>query len=105
MSRLGEERRARVLAGLYMARSDGELFVRQAAVHVWKVIVSNTPRTLREIMPVLFSLLLSCLAAEEEEKRKVRLEDLCAAQKLTTNLWLPTSHSALSSAGGRKHAR
>lgn len=68
---LGVERRNRVLAGLYMGRSDTQLVVRQASLHVWKIVVSNTPRTLREILPTLFGLLLGFLASTCADKRSV----------------------------------
>lgn len=70
---LGVERRNRVLAGLYMGRSDTQLVVRQASLHVWKIVVSNTPRTLREILPTLFGLLLKFLASTCADKRTVRI--------------------------------
>lgn len=77
---LGVDRRNRVLAGLYMGRSDTQLVVRQASLHVWKIVVSNTPRTLREILPTLFGLLLGFLASTCADKRTVSLLGLAALQ-------------------------
>lgn len=68
---LGEERRNRIFSGLYMGRSDVSLQVRQASLHVWKVIVANTPKTLKDILPTLFVLLLSCLASANNDKRTI----------------------------------
>ena len=73
---LGKERRNKVYSGLYMGRSDVSLQVRQAALHVWKIIVSNTPKTLREILPTLFGLLLGCLASANHDKRQIAASTL-----------------------------
>uniref|UniRef100_A0AAY4DTX0 TOG domain-containing protein n=1 Tax=Denticeps clupeoides TaxID=299321 RepID=A0AAY4DTX0_9TELE len=73
---LGAERRNRVLSGLYMGRSDTQLVVRQASLHVWKIVVTNTPRTLREILPTLFSLLLGFLASTCPDKRTIAARTL-----------------------------
>uniref|UniRef100_A0AAQ4QL94 GCN1 activator of EIF2AK4 n=1 Tax=Gasterosteus aculeatus aculeatus TaxID=481459 RepID=A0AAQ4QL94_GASAC len=73
---LGGVRRNRVLSGLYMGRSDTQLVVRQASLHVWKIVVSNTPRTLREILPTLFTLLLGFLASTCPDKRTIAARTL-----------------------------
>ncbi|XP_051924087.1 eIF-2-alpha kinase activator GCN1 [Hippocampus zosterae] len=76
ISALGAERRNRVLSGLYMGRSDTQLVVRQASLHVWKIVVTNTPRTLREILPTLFTLLLGFLASTWPDKRTIAARTL-----------------------------
>ncbi|KAJ8498675.1 hypothetical protein OPV22_009227 [Ensete ventricosum] len=68
---LGNKKRNEVLAAIYMVRSDVSLTVRQAALHVWKTIVANTPKTLKEIMPILMDTLISSLASSSSERRQV----------------------------------
>ncbi|XP_074569489.1 LOW QUALITY PROTEIN: protein ILITYHIA-like [Curcuma longa] len=68
---LGYKKRNEVLAAIYMVRSDISLTVRQAALYVWKTIVANTPKTLKEIMPVLMDTLISSLASSSLERRQV----------------------------------
>jgi hypothetical protein len=87
---LGRERRDRVLAGIYIVRQDAVGAVRAQATHVWKALVQNTPRTVREVLPTLsmFGFLLSeavarflivskvhilvrILASEGDEQREV----------------------------------
>ena len=68
---LGQERRNRVLSRLYMARSDVNLAVRQIALHVWKIIVTHTVRTVREIMPILINLIIDALGSDVSDQRVV----------------------------------
>ncbi|KAL6142934.1 hypothetical protein ACLB2K_061209 [Fragaria x ananassa] len=68
---LGRDKRNEILAALYMVRTDVSLTVRQAALHVWKTIVANTPKTLKEIMPVLMNTLIASLASSSSERRQV----------------------------------
>jgi len=69
MQALGVTKRNDVLARLYLARSDIAYSVRTAALHVWKTVVTNTPRTLGEVLPSLMTLVIRSLAAADEDSR------------------------------------
>jgi HEAT repeat protein len=73
---LGKERRDRILAALYIVRQDGSGVVRQASLHVWKALVSNTPRTLKDILPVMMSMIIKTLASDNFEQRPVAARTL-----------------------------
>lgn len=80
---LGDEWYDKVLSSIFIIKGDSASLVRDHAQHVWRSIVSNTPRTLKEILPVLTELLLSALASVSAEKQAIAtrtLDDLC--QKL-----------------------
>ncbi|KAJ3234763.1 translational activator of GCN4 [Chytriomyces hyalinus] len=73
---LGQDRYDSVLSSLYIVRSDSNGIVRSAALHVWKSIVNNTPRTLKEILPVIIQMVIESLASPEYEKRGVAARTL-----------------------------
>lgn len=56
-----------ILAKVYLARSDMGYAVRTAAVHVWKTLVTNTPRTLAEILPYLMDNIIELLASDGKQ--------------------------------------
>lgn len=66
---LGMARRNAILASLYMIRSDTSAVVRQSSLQVWKSVVANTPKTLRQILPTLMSVIVSALAGDNVEKQ------------------------------------
>jgi len=68
---LGKESRNSVFAALYMVRSDPSAVVRQCALQVWKSVVSNTPRTLREILGALMTKIIEALSSRNEDSRGV----------------------------------
>ncbi|CAG8561777.1 6442_t:CDS:10 [Ambispora gerdemannii] len=72
----GKERRDRVLASLYIVRQDASGVVRQASMHVWKAIVSNTPRTIKDILPVMMTTIIRNLASHSPERRQVAARTL-----------------------------
>ncbi|KAK9476212.1 armadillo-type protein [Lipomyces japonicus] len=96
---LGVERRDRVLAALYLCRSDVTALVRNAAVDVWKSLVPNTPRTVKDILPVLSQLIIRRLSSNDEDQREnasSTLSDL--VKRFGDNMlpqFLPTLESGL----------
>ncbi|KAL7422316.1 translational activator of GCN4 [Cryptotrichosporon argae] len=77
---LGPERRDRVLATLYIVRQDAVSVVRQASIHIWKALVQNTPRTTREILPVLMRILVALLGSshyDQQETASRTIGELC----------------------------
>ncbi|TFY83754.1 hypothetical protein EWM64_g252 [Hericium alpestre] len=67
---LGAERRDRILSALYLARQDTIHSVRTSSIHIWKALVHNTPRTVREILPELISQIMLLLSAPEIEQQE-----------------------------------
>ena len=68
---LPKEWRCHMLASLYIVRSDENGVVKQACSQVWKAVVQNTPRTLRELLPTLMTRLIANLASTNREKQRV----------------------------------
>jgi len=68
---LGKRARSRILAGLYLSRSDSASAVRQNALLVWKSVVSVTARTLKEILPTLLDKVVNGLGSADIDKTEV----------------------------------
>ncbi|CAH7688084.1 armadillo-type protein, partial [Phakopsora pachyrhizi] len=73
---LGNDCRDRVLAAVYIIRQDSSGIVRSASVHIWKALVNNTPKVVREIMPTLMRILIRILASKGQEQRETAARTL-----------------------------
>ncbi|KAF8063638.1 armadillo-type protein [Lyophyllum atratum] len=67
---LGAERRDRILSALYLVRQDGVVVVRQSSIQIWKALVHNTRRTVREILPELVNQILHLISGDEFEQQE-----------------------------------
>ncbi|KAG8955662.1 translational activator of GCN4 [Tulasnella sp. 424] len=77
---LGKERRDRVLAVLFIARQDAVSSVRLASSHIWKALVNNTPRTIRDVLSSLVDeiiVLLATAGSEQQETAANTMSELC----------------------------
>lgn len=83
-----------VLARVFLARADVAYSVRTAAVHVWKTVVVNTPRTTTEILPTLMGYLIEALGSPGAPKGSPGLWALFRNSRWLALLWqsaqLPT---------------
>lgn len=73
---LGAERRDRILALLFICRCDISGVVRNAAIDIWKSLVANTPRTVKEILPTLTNIIIRRLANPDESQRQIAAQTL-----------------------------
>jgi HEAT repeat protein len=67
-----DPKRSVILSALYMLRSDVHSAVRQEATQVWKTVITNTPKTLRQIVPSMMQQIIVCLSSSSNtEKRQM----------------------------------
>lgn len=73
---LGQERRNRILSALFVCRNDTSGIVRANTVDIWKALVPNTPRTVKEILPTLISMIVVHLASSSATLRNIAAQTL-----------------------------
>ncbi|QSL66206.1 hypothetical protein MERGE_000581 [Pneumocystis wakefieldiae] len=57
---LGQEKRDSILASLYILRQDSIEQIRSSALNIWKALVMNTSKTVKEILPVMVNMIIQC---------------------------------------------
>lgn len=73
---IGADSANEILAVLYIVRNDPNQAVQQRASVTWKSVVSNTPKTLKSILPVLMNIVMKALEQRVGDKRQVARDTL-----------------------------
>ncbi|KAG5518493.1 hypothetical protein PMAC_002889 [Pneumocystis sp. 'macacae'] len=63
---LGQEKRDYILASLYVIRQDFVEQVQFSALNIWKALVTNTSKTIKEILPVIIKMTIYSSATSAE---------------------------------------
>jgi hypothetical protein len=82
-------RRQRMLAAIYIMRSDAQPQVCDAAAAAWKALVSNTPATLSEVLPAMLDVVVANVASGSDERRDVAGRALAGLVKKLGDRILP----------------
>ena len=67
---IGTEQWHKILSLLYLLRSDNAYTVRTNALNIWKTIVTNTPRTLIQIVSPLMDLVIDALGEQGSDQQQ-----------------------------------
>ena len=86
---LDPSRRQRMLASIYIMRSDTQPQVCEAASTAWKALVTNTPATLSEVLPAMLDVIVANVASGSEERRDVAGRTLATLVKKLGDRILP----------------
>ncbi|KAG5438206.1 hypothetical protein PCANB_003057 [Pneumocystis canis] len=73
---LGQERRDSILASLYLIREDSVEQVQFAALNVWKTLVINPSKTIKEILPVIINMIIYSPIASSKVQNTVFIKTL-----------------------------
>src|SRR5690606_22550045 len=70
LEKLGTKKRNEIFSLLYMSRSDSDPMVKQQANMIWKGLVYNPLKMLRNILDTLMDVLIASLSSDNPEKQK-----------------------------------
>lgn len=73
---LGINHRNQVLSLLFICRSDVNALVRNQSVEIWKALVSNTPRMVKEVLPTLTEIIIKKLASDDDAEKTIAASTL-----------------------------
>lgn len=73
---LGQDRHDRVLSAMFVCRNDVSGIVRASTVDIWKALVPNTPRIIKQILPTLTGIIVAKLASTSITLRKIAAQTL-----------------------------